>query len=93
MEIPPPAIETAYVDRINYRAVHFYGSRPHIPMRAAADYLESLEDKAGASPHVLCSNEEFSTEDATGELAWKVTLVINENPEEQESARNEPGLP
>src|SRR5438132_8609069 len=41
MKIPPPENESAYVDCMNYRAVHFYGSRPHIPMRAAADYLES----------------------------------------------------
>jgi hypothetical protein len=79
MEIPSPEIESAYVDRMNYRAVHFYGRRLHIPLRAAADYLESLEESIGVPPHVLCSNEAFSPEDARGVLAWKVTLVINED--------------
>jgi hypothetical protein len=79
MEIPYPSNEPAYVDPMNYRAVHFYGPRLHIPLRAAADYLESLEAKRGMPPHVVCSNEAFSDEDASGALAWKVTLVINDD--------------
>lgn len=68
----------AYVDRASaYRAVHFYGPQLHVPLRDAADYLQALEQAWGDPPHVLCSQAEFSAEDTRGDLAWKVTLVIN----------------
>ena len=91
--MPRPEIHPAYVDRMKYRAVHFYGCRLHIPMRAAADYLESLEETAGSPPYVLCSNQAFSPEDAKGHLAWKVTLVINDNIGGQENGRDRPNPP
>ncbi|MBO0819533.1 MAG: hypothetical protein J2P26_01640 [Nocardiopsaceae bacterium] len=68
----------AYVDRTAaYRAVHFFGPHLHVPMREAADYLQSLERMLGAPPHVMSSHSEFSAQDARGELAWKVTIVLN----------------
>lgn len=75
--LPNPQ-EPAYVDRTAaYRAVHFFGSQLHVPMRDAADYLQALERAWGAPPHVLCSHAEFSAQDARGDLAWKVTVVID----------------
>jgi hypothetical protein len=68
----------AYVDRAHYGAVHFYGPQLHVPLRAAADYLQALEAKRGMPPHVVCAHDEFSAQDACGDLAWKVTLVLNE---------------
>jgi len=76
--LPGPA-EPAYIDRVNYRAVHFYGAQLHIAMRAAADYLQTLEAKWGVPPHVVCTHDEFSAQDAYGDLAWKLTVVINES--------------
>lgn len=75
--LPAPQVP-AYLDRsAAYRAIHFFGPQLHVPMRAAADYLQSLERSWGVSPHVLCSHAEFSPQDTRGELAWKVTVVIN----------------
>ena len=67
----------AYIDRVTYHAVHFYGRQLNIAMRAAADYLDLLEQRWGFAPHVACSHDEFSAQDACGELAWKVSMLIN----------------
>jgi hypothetical protein len=67
---------SAYLDRIAYKSVHFYGARLCDPLGDVVRYLMDLERALGAPPHVLCLHHEFSHEDGGSELAWRVTLVI-----------------
>jgi hypothetical protein len=75
----PQVSQPGYIDRCVYCAVHFFGEKPHIPLRAAADYLQNLEVKYGVPPNLICTRHEFSSPDAGGELAWKTTLVIGDD--------------
>lgn len=72
-----PAIPcSAYMDRIVYRSVHFYGSRLSDPLNGAAMYLIDMEQANGEPPFVLAVQHSYSREDRESQLAWQITLVV-----------------
>lgn len=73
MPVPPCS---AYVDRIVYGSVHFYGSRLSDPLNDAAEYLIDMEQANGEPPFVLTIMHSYSREDGESQLAWQITLVV-----------------
>jgi hypothetical protein len=73
-----PFREQDYLDRTVYRAVHFHGSRLADPLAKAADFLFQLEKQLPHEPHPLCISAQYSWEDEATDLAWRVTLVLNQ---------------
>ena len=65
-----------YLDRTTYRAVHFHGSRLADSLTKAADFLVKTEKRLCREPHALCVNAQYSWEDETTDLAWRVTVVL-----------------
>ena len=71
-------VDSAYLDRSTYRAIHFFGETLPIAFREAASYLERLECLYGAQPYVASTHGAFSEDNAESGLAWKVTLILND---------------
>jgi hypothetical protein len=69
---------TAYLDRVTYRSVHFFGDTFCEALRETVNYLGTLEKELGKQPHILCLHHEFSPADGGTELAWRVTIVLGE---------------
>lgn len=70
--------DSAYLDRSSYRAIHFFGETLPIAFREAATYLERLECYFETPPCVASAYGTFSEDNADSELAWKVTLIVND---------------
>ena len=71
-------IDSAYLDRASYRAIHFFGETLPTAFREAANYLEHLECLYGTQPYVSSTHGSYSEENAESGLAWKVTLILND---------------
>jgi hypothetical protein len=69
-------LDTAYLDRSTYRAIHFFGEKLPTAFREAADYLEHLECLYDTQPYVASTHGTFSEDNAETGLAWKVTLIL-----------------
>lgn len=67
---------SAYIDRVVYRSIHFYGSRLCESLIEAARYLIDMERINGEPPFVLALQHHRSSEDRESDLTWQVTLVI-----------------
>lgn len=71
-------LDSSYVDRSSYRAIHFFGETLAIAFREAASYLERLEFLYETQPYVASAHGAFSEDNAGSGLAWKVTLILND---------------
>lgn len=70
--------ERDYLDRTAYRAVHFHGPRLADSLAKAADFLIQMEKRLAREPYALCVNAQYSWEDETTDIAWRVTLVLGQ---------------
>lgn len=81
----PEPIRPAHLDRTLYRSVHFFGRTLDVALQSAAEYIQHVSKTTGQHPHVLCMHEEFSIEDEENGLAWRLTLVLGDVPDEPEN--------